>query len=258
MIGKYIQDLKKKNFMIFICKVLHSYLTPKFLWKLVIRNYETFLISDNKPVLKIEWFFKSLFWFWPSLHTSVFWRDRTVGSTMGPQDYVIIPEHSKLLVEELLKIAKNKESSFLDLACNSGRFLKALYKAGYQNLSGMDISASALAYMAENTPEIYDPEKIKLKTMQEYLLQANTESFDIVYTHGATVELIPPTFPLVEEVCRISKKYVVFYISESGHHYPRFWEIEFNRFGFQLERLDRRNLPAYGMTLMVFRKNEYE
>jgi len=255
MIGKLANSLKNNDVVIFWRKILHTYLTPKFLWKLVIKDYDGFVYAKNKPVSKLEWLFKNIFWFWPTLHTSAFWRDTQAGGVMGPQDYEVIPAHSQLLVDELLAIASAKEVSFLDLGCNSGRFLNALFEAGFRNLHGMDISAAAMKHMKDHNPDLFESSDVKLQTMQEYLLNADTDSIDIIYTHGATVELIPSSFPLVREICRVSRHYVVFYISESGHFYPRFWTNEFHRHGFELLKLDRENRKEFGHSLLVFEKS---
>lgn len=255
MRNRVILFLKRNRAVIFWRKFVHSYLTPKFLWQLVIRDYNLPSKKRNKYLHKLTFFFSKIFWFWPTLQDALFWSDVGIGETMGPQDYLEISPHSKTLVNELLHRCDNANRSFLDLGCNRGRFLNILFKSGMKNIEGVDICASAIDIAIKETPEFLSNKSLHLKTIQEFLLDKSSFSVDIVYTHGATVELIPSSFPLVREICRITRDSVILYISESDYLYPRFWEREFSRFNFKLTKLVRPSPKSMSnFSLLVFER----
>jgi SAM-dependent methyltransferase len=180
---------------------------------------------------------KQIFWFWPTLLDTFFWRDVAEGEVMGPQDYIEIDSHSKILVDELLKKCDEENRSFLDLGCNRGRFLRILLDAGMKNIEGVDVCESAINTVMQDDAGFRLNQSIHLMTIQEFLLSKPSFSVDVVYTHGATVELIPSTFPLVREICRVTKDSVILYISDSDYLYPRFWQYEFSRYNFKMTKL---------------------
>jgi len=250
-----VQFLMRTRAVIFWRKVIHSFLTPKFLWEVVIRDYTYSSKDHSVKSTKLRNWLKHLFWFWPTLQDSVFWREVDTGEVMGPQDYVEVMPHSKILVDELLKRCDDIDRSFLDLGCNRGRFLRILLRAGIKNIEGVDVCKSAIESIQRDNSVAGLQDNVWFKTIQEFLLNKSSQSVDITYTHGATVELIPSSFPLVREICRVTKDSVIFYISESDYLYPRFWEYEFNRFDFKLTKLVR---PSRGsssnFSLLIFER----
>ncbi len=163
---------------------------------------------------------------------------------------------SKALLGEIISIEPNKHAAILDMGCNVGRHLNYLYEKGYKNLHGVDFSRKAIDDMKERYPLMYSNITISEASFKEYLKSA-PYMMDIVYTRGATFELVHPLYPLIKNVCQIAKKYVVMVISETGHAYPRFWEYEFAREGFELMHLRRpasMQAETHRVSLMTFRR----
>lgn len=243
-----------------IRKIINTFLTPKFLWGYFIQDYASFFreSDENKSQLNLFWQkIVSRVWFLPTLRPAVFWRDRSVDGDRGADKYMDIDDSGHFLMDEVISRASGYNDSFLDLGCNVGRYLNYLAAKGYNRLFGVDVSKSALEAMTSVFPLAFKNSNVKIQTMQEYLLDAKDDNFDIVYTHGATVELIPATFPLIKEVSRVCKKYVVFLISENGHLVPRFWEYEFKKHGLRMVKLHRYSLERDTLgdsVLMVFKK----
>jgi SAM-dependent methyltransferase len=131
------------------------------------------------------------------------------------------------------------ENSILDLGCNCGYYLSLLKKEGYKNISGIDISHAAIKYGKEHLG-LSDID-LTVGSFEEILpkIAAQGTQFDLVYTLGATIELVHPSFDIIGHICHISKRFVVLIITESGHSYPRFWEYEFNRNGFLMVKCIR-------------------
>jgi hypothetical protein len=87
---------------------------------------------------------------------------------------------------------------------------------------------------------------------KNYFIRTEDKFFDVVYTHGATVELIPPTFDLIFEISRIVKKFAILLINENGHAFPRFWRYEFNKNNFKI--IEDRRIKNSSLVLFVLKK----
>lgn len=163
---------------------------------------------------------------------------------------------SQSQMDEIVALVPDRAAAILDLGCNVGRHLDYLYRQGYRNLRGVDWSATALRDMAERYPQAHAASKLTCASFEEFL-SGDPEPVELVYTRGATFELVHPAFPLIRQVCRIARRYVVLVIAEAGHAYPRFWEYEFARQGFELAHLRRpasSRAPEHTVSLMTFRR----
>ncbi len=164
---------------------------------------------------------------------------------------------SAALMDEIIAWMPNKDAAILDMGCNVGRHLNYLYQKGYKNLSGVDFSNQAIMDMRERYPDMYADSQVAGAAFQVHLATINNNAFDIVYTRGATFELVHPSYPLIKNVCAIARSFVIMVISESGHSYPRFWEYEFARNGFELVHLRRpasMEAESHRVSLMTFRR----
>lgn len=191
---------------------------------------------------------------------------RRQGGTTKPQywnayptsDFDAIGPSSQALLNEIITLAPDPRTAILDLGCNVGRHLNYLHHFGYRNLYGVDFSSSAVSDMQKRYPEMCNDSHILISSFQDFLTR-NPVPVDLVYTRGATFELVHPSFPLIERVCAIAKSYVVMVISETEHAYPRFWSYEFARQGFELTHLRRpasTSAPDHAVSLMTFRRLE--
>jgi len=165
---------------------------------------------------------------------------------------------SQAQMDEIMALVPERDAAILDMGCNVGRHLDYLYRQGYRNLRGVDWSSAAIRDMAGRYPEMHAHSKLATASFEEFL-SADPEPVDLVYTRGATFELVHPGFPLIRHVCRIARRHVVLVISEAAHAYPRYWEHEFAREGFELTHLKRPASPAapeHRVSLMTFSRVE--
>ncbi len=182
-----------------------------------------------------------------------YWEKRGVGELHGPQQYVDLQESSHVLLEEVAQRASGPGAPILDLGCNVGRHLEELRRRGFTNLYGVDVQKMALERMAVVFPDMKAKAHIERGTFQEYLPRVPDRFFDVVFTHGATIELVPPPFPICRHLARVTSRAVVLAICENGHSFPRLWETEFTRAGFLLTKLIRPAAPRSPVSLLVFR-----
>lgn len=161
---------------------------------------------------------------------------------------------SQVEMNEIIALVPDRDAAILDMGCNVGRHLHYLFSQGYRNLRGVDWSGAAIRDMAQRYPEMHAHSKLVNASFEDFL-RDEPEMVHLVYTRGATFELVHPSFPLIEHVCRIARQHVVLVISEAAHAYPRFWEYEFARQGFELTHLRRpasAAAPEHRVSLMTF------
>lgn len=100
-----------------------------------------------------------------------------------------------------------KESSILEVGCNCGNQLEYLHRAGYTNLSGIDINALGISTIKAKRPWV------KAQVSSAAKLPFPNKSFDMVMTCWCLCHLPPDKYKLaVKEIQRVCKKFV--FISE--------------------------------------------
>ena len=177
---------------------------------------------------------RKLIYFYPTVIDAKSWMDGDVGAYRDPRSFVLLRQGIDDFFINYFSKSIPIENSVLDLGCNSGRHLNALHGIGYKNLSGVDVMKSALESFQIHFPETYRDTKVQVDFFQRFLDQARDDSFDTIYTIGATIELVHPSYDIVEKMCRVAKRNVILLIQPDRHNYPRFYEYEFKRNGFEL------------------------
>ena len=139
--------------------------------------------------------------------------------------------------------------------------MSKLSEKGYCNLTGIDICAEAINYGIENL----NLQNVSMITDSfdnglSDLIKKGTH-FDIIYTIGATIELICPAYDIIGALCKLSNKYVILIIHENSHAYPRFYEYEFAKHGFYEIKAQRpynwdknQSFDQNEMSLLIFQK----
>lgn len=242
-------------------KIRNSLLTPRFLWNLVITpGYIDGLMNGRRMALANRALAK-LLWFWPRAIDAQRW----ITENADPAPYRHVTPDSRLLIDMVAERAAAPDAALLDIGCNCGRHLAALADQGFTNLHGIDINQRAIGVMSEWFPQLVGRHQAEAGLIQTYLPRQADRSFDIVFTRGATVELIHPSYPLVQELARVADRYVILMIQENMHGYPRLWTWEFLQNGFVLEKLLRPVQPELGakatqetgtVSLLVYRRRE--
>jgi SAM-dependent methyltransferase len=189
-----------------------------------------------------------------------YWAEQDRGDIHGYDKYCQYDSRIGVLTRELEKILA-KDDSILDLGCNCGLYLHEIRKTGFTKVTGIDISRTAVEYGRNEFG--FSNDQLIIGSFDKTLpkMKQSGRHFTLVYSMGATLEIVHPSFDIIRAVCDIADKYVILMISEWDHLYPRFWEYEFNRQGFLLMKSIRpfdggapEQDPSKIISLLVFQK----
>lgn len=189
-------------------------------------------------------------WFWPYLGDAEVWASAKEETWFDPTAY--LRDKPRRLLMRLIDVTSPTDS-VLDIGCNSGADLNILREAGFQRLYGVDAGGRALQLFAETYPETYAMAQVTHDLFQHYLMTAADGFVDVVHSNGATIELVHPSFPIIAEICRVTKKSVFLDVLELGHSYPRDYISEFQRHGFRLVYCERDSALFYSSLLQFDR-----
>jgi len=191
------------------------------------------------------------------------WKEQDKGDNHGYDNYTsLLEKHTAVFLKEVNQRLK-KDDSILDLGCNCAVVLNLLKENAYKRLAGVDLNIKAIEY-GKNKFDLKGVE-LMIGSYEEVLprLIRENRKFDLVYSAGASISLVHPSFDIIRNICQVTGKYVILLDEDNlGFAYPRLWEYEFNRWGFTLVKLLR---PSDGRdeslnelypvsSLMVFRR----
>tara|TARA_Y100000816_G_C25969151_1_gene505730 strand:+ start:215 stop:940 length:726 start_codon:yes stop_codon:yes gene_type:complete len=238
---------------ILIIKFINSFLIPRFLYKWVIneKDHKSFLEDDYNPSI-----LSKIIFFWPRITNALSWKEGKSGAYRDPTHFIELrPEIDEILLKKIISVCKNKDDSILDLGCNSGRHLNYLYNHGYKNLNGVDIMKSALDTFDKAFPNCSKVTNKKHDLFQNFLLNSSNSKYKMVYSVGATIELIHPSFDIIHEMCRVASKYICLLVQENSQEYPRFYVHEFKKNNFKLLDFERP-IKNTNISFLFFRRKE--
>jgi SAM-dependent methyltransferase len=188
----------------------------------------------------------------PHDYTYRYWHKANIHSKNYFSHYLLLNSQARILINQIQNYS-SKNSKILDLGCNIGRHLSELKKLGYSNLYGVDIGKIPILQSNKFFPNLKKVKNV-CSSFEEYLFKTPNNFFNLIYTHGATIELVKPTFPLISQLSRVldNDGYLIFIIDENGHSYPRFWRYEFKLNNLLIVKA---NNISENHTLYVLKKN---
>ena len=216
--------------LLFLKKIKNSFLTPRIYNFVVNENFYKNYDKNYKKNNLIKKIFLKIFYFYPNLHDTYEWKFGDKNKHRSFEDFKNYRSYNLFILNFISKKIKNKKLKILDLGCNQGRHIKYLHNKKFNNLYGVDIMKKAITVFKKNS-SIQEKKHINIKQdyIQRYLNSAADNFFFASYTFGATIELLHPSFDIVKELIRVSRRYIFLYINENEHWYPRFYVYEFKR-----------------------------
>lgn len=234
-------------------KFRNTFLQAHWLWRMVVDEGWYQRLREPRPGLclrrRLESLLRRCLWFWPNVGAELALLENNY---CKPEYYTELDPWSVDLVEEIAFRASSRSAKILDLGCNCGRHLHGLWQLGFTDLHGVDLSREAFEDMAGRFPGLPDDVTLTCALFQEFLTAAPSESYEIVYSRGIAIESVHPSFPLVSEIARIARRFVVLVLVEQADH-TRFWTYEFTRAGFS-KVMEVYPHEALDQHLMVFRR----
>jgi SAM-dependent methyltransferase len=225
-------------------RFVNTFLACPWLFDLVIKDGHFVDLLNNRIernlIYLISRALQKGLWFWPRIIDARIWAEGGAGQSTSPESFLPFDASSKALCDAVERYASAKDAAILDLGCNVGRHLHDLHARGFSNLTGVDAMKAAIDRMTSEFPETASAAHVHHDLFQRFLRRQADRSFDLVYSHGATIELVHPSFAIVPHLCRIARSHVVLILNETYHAvYPRFWTYEFARNGFFLREAKR-------------------
>jgi 2-polyprenyl-3-methyl-5-hydroxy-6-metoxy-1,4-benzoquinol methylase len=150
----------------------------------------------------------------------------------NPHGYWQGGKRSEYLVS-LVKQYVESDASIIELGCSVGSNLNHLWKAGYHNLSGIEINQEALKLMKQNSPEM---QVITYEGSIEDRIEELAE-YDLVFTMAVLEHIHSDSEWVFSEMARIAKRYLITIEGEiknvSELHIPRNYRNIFEGLGLQ-------------------------
>lgn len=167
-----------------------------------------------------------------------------------PDGYVKETERSLYLVNVVRKLFPNKGIRILELGSGTGRNLYFLQQAGYDRISGIEVSKVYISAMKKNFPDLKADIRYGLIEENADMIQ----DFDLIYTM-AVLEHIPIS-PVFDSIVRGTKFLLTIEdeVCESWRHYPRRYDEVFESRG--MTQVKAWNFPPLGVNfkMRLFKK----
>jgi SAM-dependent methyltransferase len=163
-----------------------------------------------------------------------FWRKPDLFGN-NPEDYLYAPPDRSQFLLELIKPLELTAPSILEIGCNAGRNLNALWQAGYHNLRGFDLNADALELLRAEFPAMAAEIVLEAGPAEEVLPSIQNRSIDLVFSMAVLVHIHYESNWVLEDVARIARRHIVTIEDEActtSRHFKRNYRDVFEGLGF--------------------------
>src|SRR5262249_44077703 len=150
-----------------------------------------------------------------------FWRRPDAANQ--PSGYLDGEERSEFLCAILSRHAA-PEARILEVGCNVGRNLQHLFSNGFTDLTGVEISAEALALLRSTFPRVAQRARLVNEPIETAVARFSDGEFDVVYTMAVLEHIHPESEWIFAELARITRGVLVTIEDERGiswRHFPR-------------------------------------
>jgi SAM-dependent methyltransferase len=226
-------------------RAVNTFLAFPFLFDLVIKDRDFSDLMEGRVRRDLPYLLQRLLqkalWFWPRIIDAKTWVEGRSGTMRTPENFIALDAYSsRALCDAVERYASGKDARILDLGCNVGRHLDQMRWRGFTDLTGVDAMGAALERMTVEFPETARAAHLHHDLFQRFLRNQPDAAFDVLYSHGATVDLVHPSFDIVKQMCRVTSGHVILILNEIFvQPYSRLWTYEFGRHGFFLREARR-------------------
>ena len=194
------------------------------------------------------------------------WAERA--GKYSPEYYADIgPNEVSETLRDVLSHYVTDDAAILEVGYGSGRHLEQLRRAGYENLTGIDINDDAFDIMADQYPRLAETGAFHAGAIEDLVGEFDDSAFDVVYTVETLQHIHPDDVWVFEALTRITDDLLitaenegnspqrgrgetaVSYVDDEFPLYHRDWKAVFSDLG--LAQLIRE--PTDRDTIRVFR-----
>lgn len=235
----------------------NTYLQAHWLFPLIVKDHHFDAVLEGRPRTlagTIQRAFEKVLWFWPRVIDATIWAHGAPGKLQTPHNYTKIDADAKLLLDWVERVSPDRNARILDVGCNCGRHMIELWDRGYRNLVGVDAMKSAIALFAERAPAIFKATEVHNDLFQRFLMKQPDRSYDVLYSHGATIELVHPSFDIAAHMCRIARSHICLLLSPDNV-FRREWLKQFTSHGFVLAYSEQPIAPDSDLSLIILQRS---
>ncbi len=148
-----------------------------------------------------------------------YWREPDSGNL--PETYIDGEVKSQFLLEIIQRHAK-KNIKVLEIGCNVGRNLNYLYKAGFVNLEGIEISTNAVKLLKQTYPDMANHTKIYNEPVETIITEFRDGQYDLVFTMAVLLHIHTESEWIFPQMARITNDLLITIEAEWGEAWKRF------------------------------------
>jgi len=151
-----------------------------------------------------------------------------------PSEYAKYTKRSVFLMS-ILPNYVNKEESILELGCNCGRNLNALYLSGYYDLSGVDINSNALKLTETIYPDLYSVAEFYNESIESWI-KTNPLQYDCIFTMAVLEHIQKESEWIFVNIAHKARHCIITIEDErsgSPKHFPRNYQVVFDHLGWR-------------------------
>jgi SAM-dependent methyltransferase len=164
-------------------------------------------------------------------------------------------ERSRYLVELLGRHAR-PNGSVLELGCNAGRNLNALYRAGWTDLTAIELSENALAALRKTFPDVAAESRLLAGALEDRLPELADNEFDVVFSMAVLEHVHYDSDWVLADAVRVCRGRLVTIENEqdvSDRTFPRDYRRSFESLGaIQIAEIERPPGSGAGFVARVF------
>ena len=185
-----------------------------------------------------------------------YWQSPDDGDN-SPEFYLNGWERSLFLANTVRRYVA-KDEGILEIGCNVGRNLVMLHNMGYRNLSGIEISPSAVEIFAREFPYVYSDSMVFRGAVEDTIEHVPDQ--DLIFTVATLEHIHKDSEWVFAEI--VKKCDILVTVEDEAHtswrHFPRCYRQVFEDLGMiELERQGCRLVPGFtrGFVMRVFTKD---
>ncbi len=136
------------------------------------------------------------------------WAERSAAFSPAYYAHVGPDEVSDTLVTVLDRFA-DEDAAILEVGCSAGRHLAHLQRAGFTNLTGVDINDDSFDVMAEQYPELAETGTFRTGAIEDVLPTYADDAFDGIYSVQTLQHVHPETEWVFAELARVTSDLLI-------------------------------------------------